>query len=85
MEKAEAEAKRRGLWHRFKYANYAEEGQDVWGGYGDKKWLVELQRRVDPEGVFAEGGLAGTGFKLGKKGLGNVKEEGRRAEGKSEL
>ena len=89
MEKAEAEARRVGKWHRYKYANYAEEGQDVWGGYGEesREWLVELQRSVDPEGVFLGGGLASTGFKLGTKGLGNVKkeEEGRRPEGKSEL
>ena len=70
FERAEKVAKEMGLWHRFKYANYAEESQDVWAGYGEEsvERLRKVQRSVDPRGVFVKGGLAGVGFKL------NVKE-----------
>ena len=71
FERAEAAAREMGLWHRFKYANYAEESQDVWAGYGEEnvERLRKIQRDVDPTGVFTKGGLAGVGYKL------NVKEE----------
>jgi hypothetical protein len=66
---AEHLAKEMGVWHRFKYANYAEAGQDVWGGYGEEnlKRLKRVQRHLDPDGVFDEGGLDGVGFKLNVK------------------
>ena len=59
-----------GLWHRFKYANYAHANQDVWGGYGEENVarLKKVQREVDPTGVFVGGGLAGVGFRLNVKG-----------------
>ena len=71
FERAEAAAKEMGLWHRYKYANYAEASQDVWAGYGEESLerLRKVQREVDPKGVFVKGGLGGAGFKL------NVKEE----------
>lgn len=66
MDKAEAAAKRMGLWHPYKYINYAEATQDVWTGYGEQslKELRRVQRQLDPDGVFAKGGLAGGYFKL---------------------
>jgi hypothetical protein len=66
MERAEAAAKDMGIWHPFKYINYAEATQDVWAGLGEKnlKGLRRVQREVDPEGVFAKGGLGGGYFKL---------------------
>ena len=66
MDSAEAAAKETGVWHPYKYINYAEMGQDVWAGYGEES-LAELrrvQRDVDPDGVFAKGGLGGGFFKL---------------------
>jgi hypothetical protein len=78
--RAEAAAKEMGLWHRYKYANYAEASQDVWAGYGEEslKRLRKVQREVDPKGVFVKGGLGGAGFKL------NVKEEVVREGGAAE-
>lgn len=89
---AEDLAKEMGVWHRFKYANYAEASQDVWSGYGEEnlKRLRKVQRSVDPAGVFVKGGLAGVGFKLNEKADDAVPRESRAAKekatnGKSEL
>ncbi len=86
MERAESAAKEMGLWHRFKYANYAEESKDVWSGYGEENLqrLKKIQREVDAMGVFTKGGLAGSGYKLNVKGDGAT-AEGRKLSGKSEL
>ena len=66
LPEAEDLAKEMGVWHRFKYANYAEASQDVWSEYGEenlkrlkKVQRRKVQRRVDPDGVFVKGGLAG--------------------------
>jgi hypothetical protein len=77
LARAEALAKEMGLLHRFKYANYAEESQDVWSGYGEEnlKRLRRVQKEVDPMGVFVKGGLAGVGFKLNVKGAGGAGEK----------
>ena len=85
--RAEAVAKEMGLWHRFKYANYAEASQDVWGGYGEENMarLRKIQREVDPLGVFIEGGLAGGGLKLNVKEEGAGAAKGRMTDRKSEL
>lgn len=67
MERLKEAAKKMGLWHPYKYINYAEAAQDVFGGYGssaDLDQLKQLQRDLDPSGIFAEGGLAGGAFKL---------------------
>lgn len=68
MSRIENAAQEMGLWHPYKYINYAEETQDIWGGYGDYGDLRTLQRDVDPKGVFASGGLAGGVHKLNKDG-----------------
>lgn len=83
IARAEAAAKKMGLWHRFKYANYAEESQDVWGGYGEEslRRLKRVQSEVDPDGVFVRTGLAGGGFKLNEEVV-VEKEKGR---GRDEL
>jgi len=96
MERAEAAAKEMGVWYPYKYINYAEATQDVWSGLGEEslKELRRVQRKVDPEGVFAKGGLGGGYFKLnelpeGKLGRGSMAEkssdEGRRSGSRSEL
>lgn len=71
MRRSEEKAKEIGVWHPYKYINYAEEWQaeDVYKGYGDEslKALKALQRRIDPEGVFTKGGLCGGYFRLNEK------------------
>lgn len=69
FEKSEAAAKDMGLWHPYKYINYAAEWEPVFEGYGEEnhKWLKEMQRKIDPEQIFTLGGLASGGFKLNKK------------------
>ncbi len=69
MEKAEETAKAMGVWHPYKYINYAEATQDVWSGVGKKnlRELRRLQRNVDPDGVFTKGGLASGYFKLNER------------------
>ncbi|TLD35555.1 Proteasome subunit alpha type-4 [Venturia nashicola] len=71
VEQSEQMAKKMGLWHPYKYINYAEEWQagDVYKGYGEDnlRTLKALQRRLDPEGVFTEGGLGGGYFRLNAK------------------
>jgi hypothetical protein len=54
-DKAIALAKEMGVHHRFIYQNYANQTQDVFAGYGDKnrKRLMEVQKKYDPEGLFA--------------------------------
>lgn len=66
MADAEAMAQEMGLWNAYKYINYAEATQDVWTGVGEEnlKELKRVQRMVDPQGVFAKGGLGGGYFKL---------------------
>lgn len=80
MEKAEAVAKEMGLWLPYKYINYAEATQDVWAGYGEEnlRELRRVQREVDPNGVFARGGLGGGYFKLN-----DLPEKGRKSGGGS--
>ncbi|KAH8684498.1 hypothetical protein BGZ60DRAFT_478650 [Tricladium varicosporioides] len=49
-------AKSRGLHHRYIYQNYADISQDVFGGYGEenRKKLLSIQKKYDPEGVFSK-------------------------------
>ena len=72
MKLLEDKARESGLWHPFKYVNYAEEFQDVWEGLSDpaQKELKALQREVDPKGLFTKGGLGGGYFKLNSFGEG---------------
>ena len=69
INRAEATAKEVGLWHRFKYINYAEGTQDVFSGYGEDNLqrLKQIQRKVDPDRIFTKGGLGGGYFKLNGK------------------
>lgn len=50
-------------FHPFIYINYANKGQDVFASYGkeNQQRLVEVQKSVDPRGVFTSLGLW-TGF-----------------------
>lgn len=60
----EEEAKRRGIWNRWVYLNYAKFGQDPIGSYGEEnlELLRRVKRRVDPKGVW--GKLVKGGFKI---------------------
>ena len=60
----EAHAKSRGLYHDFKYLNYAWQDQDPIGGYGkaNKAKLQDISTKVDPEGFFQK--VWSGGFKL---------------------
>lgn len=51
------------VFHPYIYINYANKGQDVFGGYGEKnrQRLIEISKAVDPSGVFTSSGLW-TGF-----------------------
>jgi len=81
VERSEEAAKEAGLWHPFKYVNYAEDWQadGIYPGYGEEnfKWLQELQRKYDPEQTFTKGGLCGGYFRLNEKnGMeGRVRDE----------
>ncbi|QDS68879.1 hypothetical protein FKW77_007619 [Venturia effusa] len=70
VRKSEKKAKEMGLWHPYKYINYAEDWQgDVYEGYGEDnlRTLKALQRKYDPEGLFTKGGLCGGYFRLNDK------------------
>lgn len=66
LAKSEAAAKEMGLWHPFKYINYAAAWEPVYEGYGEEnlKFLKSVQRKYDPDQVFTKGGLASGFFKL---------------------
>ncbi|KAF2104658.1 FAD-binding domain-containing protein [Rhizodiscina lignyota] len=68
-EKSEEVAKEAGLWHRYRYTNYAEESQEAYKGYGEEmlKWLKQVQKKYDPEGIYTKGGLNSGYFKLNEK------------------
>ena len=80
MARMEEAAKDMGLWHPYKYVNYAEVEQDVWAGFGvvgdGTSELERLQKQLDPQGVFASGGLAGGVWKLNGNGKGGQKRGG---------
>ena len=50
----EAQAKETGVFHPYKYMNYAWTNQDVIAGYGDdvKAFLQQVSRKYDPHGIF---------------------------------
>jgi hypothetical protein len=54
----------RGVHNPYIYMNYALKGDDVFSGYGaeNKKKLLDIKRKYDPENVF--GRLVPGGFKL---------------------
>ena len=64
VNKIDQATKAAGLFHRFKYLNYAAMFQDVIGSYGSasKAQLQAVSKKYDPEGYF-QAGIPG-GFKL---------------------
>ncbi|KAL2005103.1 hypothetical protein VTN00DRAFT_2953 [Thermoascus crustaceus] len=54
LSKAAAQAKARGLEHRYLCMNYASEFQDMISSYGEenRQRLSDVARRYDPQGVF---------------------------------
>jgi len=64
IEEIDKATKAAGLFHRFKYLNYAARFQDPISSYGpgSKALLQAVGKRYDPEGFF-QGGIPG-GFKL---------------------
>lgn len=87
IEGVEAVTKRYGVFHPYKYVNYAAEWQEegVWEVFGEEELgeLRGLQRRVDPRGVFVRGGGCEGGFKLNGrvKGADMGREGGGRSGG----
>ncbi|ODM23738.1 hypothetical protein SI65_01327 [Aspergillus cristatus] len=68
IHRVEAAAKDLGVANRYLYINYASSPQAdaVFAGYGEKnvQRLKEVQRAVDPRGIFASKGLWRGFFKL---------------------
>jgi hypothetical protein len=48
VDRWEVIAKEHGMWHRYKYINYADGGTDVFAGYGteNREWLRKVKRDV---------------------------------------
>lgn len=65
-ERCRAAAGEMGLLNRYRYINYCKEDDDPFAGYEEAKAerLREVQKSVDPEGVFSAAGLCRGGFKL---------------------
>lgn len=55
-----------GVLHPYLYVNYADKGQDVFASYGEEnnRRLIEIQKSVDPKGIFTSSGLWRGFFKL---------------------
>lgn len=55
-----------GVYHPYIYLNYAKSDQDVFSGYGEhnRRRLIEIQKSVDPNGIFTSQGLWRGYFKL---------------------
>ena len=85
LGKGETLAKELGIYHPYKYVNYAEGFQDVVSGYGEEnvKGLQKVQRKYDPEGIYAKGGFAGGLFKLNDKPIEKMAEEFEVSAGKT--
>lgn len=65
MQRIEAAAKRRGVFHPFKYANYCDGAQDPFAGYAEGKldMMRAVSRKYDPQRFFQRS-VPG-GFKVG--------------------
>lgn len=59
-------SKRLETYHPYKYVGYGRLGEDPFSSYGaeNRKKLEQVQRSVDPLGIFTSDGLCGGGFKL---------------------
>lgn len=79
LKDVEAAAKKHGVYHPYKYFNYAApwQAEDVWSGYkdGELKRLRRLQREYDPDQVFVTGGLNDGSFKLNSKDSGTRRKD----------
>lgn len=67
LTKSAASAKELGVFHKYIYMNYGDsERDDVFSGYDEQnvERLKEIQRRIDPAGVFTRDGLCTGYFKL---------------------
>jgi FAD/FMN-containing dehydrogenase len=68
LEDFEALTKKHGLFHPYKYVNYAAKWQEqaVWEAYGEEnlRELRQLQRELDPDQVFTKNGLFQEYYKL---------------------
>lgn len=55
MARAVALAEEMQVYHRYIYQNYANQTQDVFGGYGleNKRRLLQIQKKYDPEQIFS--------------------------------
>lgn len=66
VQKVKALAEKLGVANRYCYINYASKAQtdEIFPGYGDQnlKKLKQIQKAVDPQGVFTSKGLW-TGFR----------------------
>jgi len=70
FKRATEAAKNAGVLVPYIYQNYAHEDQDVFEGYGKENQLrlKKIQKKVDPDGVFAGGnGLCRGYFKVNQK------------------
>ncbi|KXH35205.1 FAD binding domain-containing protein [Colletotrichum simmondsii] len=66
INRGKAEAESMDLLHPWLYINYANHNQDPFSGYGEKNKnrLREIQRSIDPRGIFTSQGLVRGSFKL---------------------
>ncbi|UQC79449.1 FAD binding domain-containing protein [Colletotrichum lupini] len=66
INRGKAEAESMDLLHPWLYINYANHNQDPFTGYGEKnkKRLQEIQKSIDPRGIFTSQGLVRGSFKL---------------------
>ena len=64
VEQIEAFAAAHNTGHRYRYLNYCAEWQRPFEGYGEENWrfLQQVSRKYDPEGLFQRGCVGG--FKL---------------------
>ncbi|KAH7039552.1 uncharacterized protein B0I36DRAFT_390092 [Microdochium trichocladiopsis] len=69
VDETEAASRQLGSEHRYRFANYASEWQRPLGGYGEEnlRFLREVSKQYDPEGLFQTGCLGG--YKLGREDL----------------
>lgn len=66
VQQSETAASEMGLLHPWRYINYASPHQDPFSGYGEanKIRLQNIQKSVDPAGIFSSTGLCRGSFKL---------------------
>ena len=64
IERMDAVAAANKTGHRYRYLNYCAEWQRPFAGYGEGNWrfLQEVSKKYDPEGLFQRGCVGG--FKL---------------------